>query len=207
MSSHHIVRDEQEPALLALNAGWLGNETLASLLEWSPTIVLPANQVEVLTSLGFKPDVVVATSDERNASTDSWDMLAPLTVLKRTETEDVAVAALHYLLAKKYTAVNILASPFDLPLAEFSLFFKNMDIVFYNETSRWLWVRNGQYSKWLPAGARLNVKSVGGPQQFSWSGFTTEPTQQALDRVSFGVENEDMVSIRSPRPFLLEEQL
>lgn len=207
MSSHHIVRDEQEPALLALNARWLGNETLASLLEWSPTIVVPANEVETLTSLGFKPDVVVATIDERNASADSWDMLAPLTVLERSNTEDVAMAALHYLLAKKHKAVNIFASPFNLPLAEFDLFFANMDIVFYNQTSRWLWVRNGQYSKWLPAATNLNVKSVGGPQEFTWIGFTTKPTQQDLHSASLVVENDDVVSIGSPRPFLLEEQL
>lgn len=207
MSSHHIVRDEQEPALLALNASWLGNETLASLLEWSPTIVVPANQVEVLTSLGFKPDVVVATSDERSASSESWDMFAPLTVLERSKTKDVAVAALQYLLAKKYTAVNIFASPFDLPLAVFDLFFASMDIVFYNETSRWLWIRNGQYSKWLPGGTRLNVKSASGPQEFTWSGFKTTPTLHLQDDVALVVDTDDVVSIRSARRFLLEEQL
>jgi len=207
MSSHHIVRDEQEPALLVLNAGWLRNETLASLLEWSPTIVVPAGEVEVLTTLGIKPDVVVATHEEKIQHAAVWEAFAPLTILERISEQNDVIAALHYLLANKYKAVNIFTSPFDLALSEFALFFANMDIVFYSETSRWLWIRQGKYSKWLPAGTRLSIKSLDEPQEFMWSGFTAKPSKQLLDKATLSVENDSLVSIQSGQPFLLEEQL
>ncbi|WP_339785193.1 hypothetical protein [uncultured Imperialibacter sp.] len=207
MSSHHIVRDEQEPALLVLNAAWLRNETLASLLEWSPTIVVPAGEVEVLTTLGIKPDVVVATHEEKIQHAAVWEAFAPLTILERISEQNDVIAALHYLLANKYKAVNIFASPFDLSLSEFALFFANMDIVFYSEGSRWLWIRQGKYSKWLPAGTKLSIKSLDEPQEFMWSGFTAKPSQRPLKKVTLFVENDNLVSIQSGQPFLLEEQL
>jgi thiamine pyrophosphokinase len=207
MSSHHIVRDEQEPALLAPNARWLRNETLASLLEWSPTIVVPAGEVEVLTTLGIKPDVVVATHEEKIQHAVAWEAFAPLTILERTSEQPAVIAALHYLLANKYKAVNIFSSPFDLSLSEFALFFANMDIVFYSETSRWLWIRQGKYSKWLPAGTQLSVKSLDEPQEFIWAGFTAKPAQNPLNGAILEVEKDEMVSISSNFPFLLEEQL
>jgi thiamine pyrophosphokinase len=207
MSSHHIVRDEQEPALLAPNARWLRNETLASLLEWSPTIVVPAGEVEVLTTLGIKPDVVVATHEEKIQHAVAWEAFAPLTILERTSEQPAVIAALHYLLANKYKAVNIFSSPFDLSLSEFALFFANMDIVFYSETSRWLWIRQGKYSKWLPAGTGLSIKSLDEPQEFMWSGFTSKPSKQLLDKATLSVEKDSLVSIQSGQPFLLEEQL
>ncbi|MEQ8414898.1 MAG: hypothetical protein RIB71_10535 [Imperialibacter sp.] len=207
MSSHHIVRDEQEPALLVMNAGWLHNETLASLLEWSPTIVVAAGEVDVLDSLGIKPDVVVATHEEKIQHAAAWEAFAPLTILERTSGQNTVVAALHYLLAKRHKAVNIFSSPFDLCLSEFALFFANMDIVFYTETSRWLWLRSGQYNKWLPAGARLTVRSLNEPQEFMWSGFTTKPSNNPLNKMALDVEKDEMVSISSNLTFLLEEQL
>ncbi|MEQ8811917.1 MAG: hypothetical protein RIE59_22810 [Imperialibacter sp.] len=207
MSSHHIVRDEQEPALLVLNAAWLRNETLASLLEWSPTIVVAAGEVDVLDSLGIKPDVVVATHEEKTRHSAEWEGFAPLIILERTSEQSAAIAALHYLLVNRYKAVNIFASPFDLSLSEFALFFANMDIVFYTETSRWLWLRSGQYNKWLPAGTRLIVRSLNELQEFTWSGFTTKPSNNPLNKAALDVEKDEMVSISSNLPFLLEEQL
>ncbi|MEQ8688350.1 MAG: hypothetical protein RIE86_23805 [Imperialibacter sp.] len=207
MSSHHIVRDEQEPALLTLNAAWLRDETLASLLEWSPTIVVPAGELEVLITLGIKPDVVVATHEEKTRHSAEWEGFTPLTILERTSEQSAVVAALHYLLANRYKAVNIFASPFDLSLSEFALFFANMDIVFYSETSRWLWIRQGKYNKWLPAGTRLIVRSLNELQEFTWRGFTTKPFNNPLNEVALDVEKDEMVSISSNLPFLLEEQL
>ena len=166
-----------------------------------------AGEVEVLTTLGIKPDVVVATHEEKIQHAAVWEAFAPLTILERISEQNDVIAALHYLLANKYKAVNIFASPFDLSLSEFALFFANMDIVFYSEGSRWLWIRQGKYSKWLPAGTKLSIKSLDEPQEFMWSGFTAKPSQRPLKKVTLFVENDNLVSIQSGQPFLLEEQL
>jgi thiamine pyrophosphokinase len=40
MSSHHIVRDDQEPALIIANGASCNPELLGQLLEWSPLVVV-----------------------------------------------------------------------------------------------------------------------------------------------------------------------
>ncbi|RZK41505.1 MAG: thiamine pyrophosphokinase, partial [Pedobacter sp.] len=40
MSSHHIVREKQEPALYIHQLGNFDEEKLGQLLEWSPTVLV-----------------------------------------------------------------------------------------------------------------------------------------------------------------------
>ena len=60
MSSHHIVRDEQEPALLIDDPFALQLDFIELLLEWSPTVVVTANALDEVLHWGIKIDVVIA---------------------------------------------------------------------------------------------------------------------------------------------------
>ena len=40
MSSHHIARDDQEPALIIANGEMCSQELLGQLLEWSPLVIV-----------------------------------------------------------------------------------------------------------------------------------------------------------------------
>ena len=46
MSSHHIVRDDQEPALIIANGAACSIELLGQLLEWSPLVVVLDSAME-----------------------------------------------------------------------------------------------------------------------------------------------------------------
>ena len=58
MSSHHIVRENQEPALLVAAAGVLDSEQMGQLLEWSPTILADDQTVDFLLAEQIKVDIV-----------------------------------------------------------------------------------------------------------------------------------------------------
>lgn len=58
MSSHHIVRENQEPALLIEDLFLIDEEDLGQLLEWSPTIVIEAETIDLLDARGYKFDIV-----------------------------------------------------------------------------------------------------------------------------------------------------
>ena len=64
MSSHHIVREKQEPALYIHHLGNFDEENLGQLLEWSPTIVVAASEYEKALSLGIKIDVVIGLAGD-----------------------------------------------------------------------------------------------------------------------------------------------
>lgn len=56
MSSHHIVRDQQEPALVIEDITNIDQDTLYQLLEWSPMIICNQASYEKLAPLNIKVD-------------------------------------------------------------------------------------------------------------------------------------------------------
>jgi len=64
MSSHHIVREKQEPALLILELGLFEEEHLGQLLEWSPTVLVNDASAEKLHSLGIKFDMLLTQTED-----------------------------------------------------------------------------------------------------------------------------------------------
>ncbi len=63
MSSHHIVRDDQEPALIIANGAACDPELLGQLLEWSPLVVVLDSAIERVIELGIKVDVLLGDFD------------------------------------------------------------------------------------------------------------------------------------------------
>jgi thiamine pyrophosphokinase len=63
MSSHHIVREKQEPALIIANGESCSFELLGQLLEWSPFVVVLDSAIHRVMSLGIKIDVLLGDFD------------------------------------------------------------------------------------------------------------------------------------------------
>lgn len=207
MSSHHIVRDEQEPALLVLDAALLRIEAIANLLEWSPTILVPYSQLGVLTSLGCKPDLIVATAEEIADRKNGMSLFDTVTLEVESETEVIS-GALQFLMAGNYSAVNILASPFLNPLTKMNGPLENIEVVFYHENARWLWLRKGIYRKWLGAGSPIEIYPGDAGSDFNLIGFGNEERKLFLkEPATFKVYADGIVSIISPGPFFLKELL
>ena len=54
MSSHHIVKDDQEPALIIANGAACSQELLGQLLEWSPLVIVLDSAIERVLDLEIK---------------------------------------------------------------------------------------------------------------------------------------------------------
>ena len=63
MSSHHIVRDDQEPALIIANGASCSEELMGQLLEWSPLVIVLDSAIERVLELGIKVDVLLGDFD------------------------------------------------------------------------------------------------------------------------------------------------
>lgn len=63
MSSHHIVRNDQEPALIIANGAACQPELLGQLLEWSPLVVVLDSAMERVMELDIKVDVLLGDFD------------------------------------------------------------------------------------------------------------------------------------------------
>ncbi len=112
MSSHHIVCDAQEPALII--AGSCSFEQVAPFLESSPVlIVLEPYLVQVL-EWGIKIDVICLRLEKAQEIEAKTAHQMPLTFL--FDKPNVLQAALEYLLQNGHKRVNVLGEmPAQIP--------------------------------------------------------------------------------------------
>lgn len=144
MSSHHIVKAKQEPALLILSLQKFDLEYLGQLLEWSPTILVSADVYEEVESLGIKIDVVLGSIEAVQSDAVQLDVQ-----------NDYASTGLNYLIKEGYPAVNIIAD--EQLLIDISCY-GNINIVWFCGSSKIYSVKSG-FSFWKPAGTQFKLNS------------------------------------------------
>jgi thiamine pyrophosphokinase len=182
MSSHHIVREKQEPALLIVDLEGFHPENLGQLLEWSPTVIVAEKSYESADSLGIKIDFIVGIPKEYS--------LQPRTRVIPSE-ESIIKDALEYLIQEKYPAVNIITSR--PVVSDYLPYCEHVNIVILTIKQRIFMIRSG-FSKWKAAGEDIEVLSE-----------ATELTHTGLSQTSprtFTTQSDGFYSLRFQEPFI-----
>ncbi|TAF44986.1 MAG: thiamine pyrophosphokinase [Sphingobacteriales bacterium] len=148
MSSHHIVREKQEPALLILSLDSIDEEHLGQLLEWSPTIIVNTNVYEKITAMGIKIDVLICETKTSIYFQES------IRFIYTTKSQTALQAAISFLSNQKYPAVNIVCKTFDLQKVE--PFVGCIDIVVFTERKKYYPIKNG-FNKWETANTTIHT--------------------------------------------------
>lgn len=181
MSSHHIIREDQEPALLIMDANAVAIEQVHELLEWSPTVIVAESALNDVLSWGIKIDVVLTSVDKVSGMTTLLHDQFPLKVLSYNNVDEVLSTALYFLIARKQKAVNIISAA---PLENFEAF-EALDISVFQLGRKWSLIRSGHFEKWLPAGRTIK----------------TFPDKEEMKTAVEGV-----ISIKKGKPFWFSEQ-
>ena len=194
MSSHHIVRENQEPALLIANAHAISFEKIQELLEWMPTVVVFSTEVEQVLAWGIKVDVVISPIEEIAHWRDRLVDQTPVRIISYNPGDDLLATAFYFLVATKATAVNcLLGTSEDLKRIEPSV---TLDIEAFTENRLWSCIRNGHFEKWLPAGATLYLL----PEEM-------KPEFPEFNSGSYRTVKEGIVRFKSVLPFWIGEEL
>jgi thiamine pyrophosphokinase len=149
MSSHHIVREKQEPALLVLGLDNFPDELLGQLLEWSPTVITTSQTAEKLISYGIKIDWIITDGNDDVLQSD-------VKLMSRGE-DNLTDAALKYLTSYEYPAVNIITD--ELKLRDYEHFADHLDVVIFHDGKKIYPVTPG-FSKWKSAGEIIEILSA-----------------------------------------------
>lgn len=144
MSSHHIVRENQEPALIIASMDALDSEGLGQLLEWSPTIIANDYTVDFLLAEDIKVDVVFSEKQAIYAQEQIQHF-----PLKAGFLRD----ALSHLIETNHKAVNIISDTLDEELLSFCA---AINIVLLTPGRRTVFVQQ-HYEKWMVKGRRIYV--------------------------------------------------
>lgn len=154
MSSHHFVKEQQEPAVFILEVEGISFETVAPLLEWSPTLLVTQEAVEVVLSWGIKIDVVLGTMDFQNENRHLLEEQYPLRFLT-VSTGSTLEEGIHYLLASQHKGVHLVG--FDHKKhQELEEKILHLDLTLLDGDWKYYPVKGGKFSKWfVPAEIRL----------------------------------------------------
>jgi|DEB19_MinimDraft_2_1074335.scaffolds.fasta_scaffold15902_2 thiamine pyrophosphokinase len=186
MSSHHIVRDEQEPALIIANGQSCSFELMGQLLEWSPVVMVLDGAIHRVLELGIKLDIVLGDFDK----TENWEELLanqqPVQVVHTPDQNKTDLEkGLDFLIAKGHKAVNILwatGKRADHHINNLSTLAKYKDqitIVMLDDHSRIFNLPN-QFTKWYTANQNISLIPLG-----SVYGLTTKG-------LTYNLQNEDL---------------
>lgn len=108
MSSHHIVRDDQEPALIIANGAACHPELLGQLLEWSPLVIVLDSAIERVVELGIKVDVLLGDFDHGFDAEIYKTSQYPIEIVHTPDQDKTDLEkAFDYLIARKIPAVNV----------------------------------------------------------------------------------------------------
>lgn len=211
MSSHHIVRESQEPALLILQADHLGSAHIGPLLEWSPSIVVMVPALQKTALSGIKTDVIVFPEEKAAEVNEEAQNQAPVMLVPVKKEEDPLLKALQYLAGKGQQAVNILLKS----VAENEKLLKVLvdqqfiaNVVLLDDKEKWALCRSGNFTKWYPAGEKTGVLPADEYFPFSATGFTEDIKNTPVKgRRIFMTSHTGTITIESKTSFWVSEQL
>jgi thiamine pyrophosphokinase len=146
MSSHHIIREKQEPALLVLGMDTFSDELFGQLLEWSPTVIATYAVAEKLNAYGIKIDWILTDDEQETIQSD-------VKVLNLQGAPMVA-SAINFLLDNQYPAVNVVTDEF--VLTDYLLFSTAINLVVFCADEKIYPIHSG-FSKWKPANEIVRI--------------------------------------------------
>jgi thiamine pyrophosphokinase len=187
MSSHHIVREKQEPALYIHEFGNFNEEYLGQLLEWSPTVIVAASEYEKVVSLGVKIDIVIGNLEAGVKLQENLRIVPQ----QRKGLED----AMELLVKEQYPAVNVISkiNNFD----DLTCYLPAINLVLFTEGSKHYAIKDG-FSVWKPAGTVLLIDII--------AYFEADNLMQQ-ENGEFVVVEDGLVEFRFKAPYLFIGEL
>lgn len=197
MSSHHVIRDKQEPALIIANGESCSMELLGQLLEWSPTIVVLDGAAHRFEPLGIKMDVLLGDFDGNVNLEEIEQRQQPLRVVHTPDQKltDLEKAIL-WLIEEGYPSANIAWATglrADHTVNNMMSLFKfqdRIDLVMVDDHSR-IFSLPTKYKKWYPKGTRISLIPFGLVDGISTLGLKYPLNEESLESgIRSGSSNE-----------------
>lgn len=200
MSSHHIIRDSQEPALIIANGEACSFELMGELLEWSPLVIVLDSAIHRVLALNIKVDVLLGDFDRDFDAEKIREQQYPIEIIHTPDQDKTDLEkAFEYIIGRGFPAVNVIwatgrrADHTITNITNIVRFREQLKIVLIDDYSK-IFLLPRIYEKWYPAGTPISLIPVG-----EASGISTNNLKYSLDneslRIGFrtGNSNEALV--------------
>ena len=167
MSSHHIIREKQEPALIIANGEACSEELLGQLLEWSPLVLVLDHAIYRVLELGIKVDVWLGDFDQNHDFEEIGSRQDPLKIVHTPDQEKTDLEkAIDYLVDEGFPAANIVwatgrrADHSITNITNLVRYKEIIRLVLFDDYSK-IFPLSGIFEKWYVAGTPISLIPVG----------------------------------------------
>ena len=188
MSSHHIIRDSQEPALIIANGEACSFELMGELLEWSPLVIVLDSAIHRVLELNIKVDVLLGDFDRDFDAEKIREEQYPIEIVHTPDQDKTDLEkAFEYIIGRGFPAVNVIwatgrrADHTITNITNIVRFREQLKIVLIDDYSK-IFLLPRTYEKWYPAGTPISLIPVG-----EVSGISTKNLKYPLDNESLTI--------------------
>lgn len=167
MSSHHIVRDDQEPALIIANGASCSEELLGQLLEWSPLVIVLDSAIDRVLELGIKVDILLGDFDRDFNAEYYKESQYPIEIIHTPNQDKTDLEkAFDYLIERGIPAVNVVwatgkrADHTITNVTNIVRFRNTLKIVILDDHSK-IFLLPNKFEKWYPKNTPLSLIPIG----------------------------------------------
>jgi thiamine pyrophosphokinase len=167
LSSHHIVRDDQEPALIIANGASCDPELLEQLLKCSPLVIVLDSAMERVMKLNIKVDVLLGDFDRDFDANYYKEHQYPIEIVHTPDQSKTDLEkAFDYLYERKITAVNVVWATGKRTdhtitnLTNIVRYREKLKIVILDDHSK-VFLLSKKFEKWYTANTPISLIPIG----------------------------------------------
>jgi thiamine pyrophosphokinase len=186
MSSHHIIRDGQEPALIIANGEACSRNLLDQLLEWSPIVMVLDGAIDRVIPLGIKIDILAGDFDRDKDPKEILQYQNSVEIIHTPDQDKTDLEkGIELLIERGNTFINIIWATgrrADHTINNMTLLasYKNKaNLVIYDDYSK-IFLLKKQYTKWYTKGTPISLIPIGDVSGVSTKGLV------------YNLENEEL---------------
>lgn len=165
MSSHHFVKEQQEPAVFILDTAELSFDTVSPLLEWVPTVLVAQHCLDQVLSWGIKIDVILATAEFQQENLHLLEEQYPVKFLTSSP-ENTLDEGLHYFLATTHRAAHLVGFS-HLNYLNLEEKLGSFDLTILDSGWKYYPVKTGKFKKWFAESTIRLLGTEGMPVEIS----------------------------------------
>lgn len=187
MSSHHIIREDQEPALIIANGLACSDELLGQLLEWSPLVVVLDAAVHRVLELGIKIDVLLGDFDRGINLEEIKSLQSPIEIIEAPNQNKTDLEkAFDFLIERGHKAVNVVwatGKRADHTFANICLLanYKNLlKIVILDDYSK-IFMLSSHFEKWYEKSTPISLIPLGKVEEIFTQNLKYNLTNESLE--------------------------
>ncbi len=201
MSSHHFVKEQQEPAIFFHDIDGILLEEIEGLLEWSPLVISSSQCYEKLMSWSIKIDCLIV-----EGKTEELLQIDAQNVIKDNDVSDL-IAALDLLQERNHYAVNVITcAPVQVVLSSLEkndLYLQSLSISIYDGARLFHHILKGSYKKWFPSGTIVEI--LGNESEVKVIGKASKDDETGSLRIE--VLEDELIQIVSSGSFWIAENV